>query len=225
MSRWFILRTSGGRTLPLAAALRDAGHEAWSPGRTLRRYVKAKTPSGLRLIETQAAILPTFVFAREDGFAAIADLAVQDHSLLPGFSVFRQDGRVPLVGDGEVAGLRDEEARAAAVIKALHDAESRAEAERIRIAAIKSAAARRRAERELEMGRRRELSARRAAIAPNTPVEVIEHPAMVGWRGVFERADGPYAHVLFGNRSWKIKGWRVMPAALNDNPAPRGVAA
>ncbi len=225
MTRWVILRTSAGRTLGLADSLIALGCDVWTPRRTLRRSVKAKTVSGIRLIEIEVAILPTFVFAANLHFETIAGIAMQESSPHPNFSIFRSDGRVPLVGDGEIAGLRAAEARDAAFIQGLRDAETHAEAERIRIAAIKSDAARRRAERALERDHRNALRARGWAVEPGAAVEVIETPALVGVRGVFERADGPYAHVRFGAHSWKIEGWRVLPAALNDNTASRGVAA
>ena len=223
--RWIILRTSAGRTLSLASSLLAVGYEVWTPRRTLRRSVKAKTLSGTRLIEIEIAILPTFVFAPEDDLAALADLAMHEASPHPAFSVFCTADRVPLVGDAEIAGLRAEEAREAAIIQTIRDAETHAEAERFRIAAIKSDAARRRAERALERDHRNALRMRGWAVEPGAAVEVIETPALVGVRGVFERADGPYAHVRFGAHSWKIEGWRVLPAALNDNTASRGVAA
>jgi hypothetical protein len=225
VTRWLILRTSAGRTLALAASLGAAGHGVWTPKRTLRRSLKAKTVSGTRLIEIEVAILPTFVFASEHDLEALAELAIGEGRSHPAFSVFRTDGRIPIVGDGEIAGLRAEEAREAATIQAIRDAETYAEAERIRISAIKSDAARRRAERALERDRRHALRSQTCSVEPGAAVEVIDTPALVGVRGVFERADGPYAHVRFGAHSWKIEGWRVLPAALNDNKASRGVAA
>ena len=225
MTRWCILRTGGGRTLPLMRSLRAAGFDVWTPARTLRRNIRAKTLSGTRQIETEVPILPTFVFAREQDLVALADTAAREPSPHPAFSLFRHAGRVPLVSDGSVAGLRAEEAREAATTQALRDAETYAEAERIRIAAIKSEAARRRAEKELERGRRNSLRAQRCQLTPGTEVEVMEMPALVGVTGVVERADGPFAHVRFGLHSWKVDGWRVLPATLHDHTALRSRAA
>ncbi len=185
----------------------------------------AKTPTGTRLIETDVAILPTFVFAPAAHLDPLLGLAAQRVGPHPSFSVFHHGGRVPLISDRSIDGLRAEEAEQAALIAAMHMAESRAEADRIRIAAIKSAASRRRAERELERDRRNELRRAPIALSDGAEVEVIDMPALVGVRGVFERADGPYAHVRFGNRSWKIEGWRICPAAINDNSALRSTAA
>lgn len=215
VSRWFILRTSGGQTLALAASLCAAGFDVWTPARTLRRYMPARTPSGKRLIETDVPILPTFVFARETVLEALAAATTQEPSPYPAFSVFRHGGRVPIVADVEIAGLRAEEAREAATIKAMREAESHAEAERIRIAAIKSEAVRRRAERELEQRQRAALRNQGCCVEPGALVEVMDAPALVGVAGVVERIEGPYAHVRFGTRSWKIEGWRVMPSTLS----------
>lgn len=225
MSRWFILRTSGGRTLALAASLRAAGFDVWTPARTLRRNVRAKTPNGTRLIETEAPILPTFVFARNDDLVALVEAAGQAHSPHPPFSIFRHAGRVPLLGDASVAGLREEEAREAATIAAMRAAESHAEAERIRIAAIKSEAARRRAEKELERSKRDALRSQRRDLKPGASVEVTDMPALVGVKGIVEAVGDGFAHVVFGNRSWKIDGWRLIPATSDDNSAPRSLAA
>lgn len=217
MSRWIILRTAGGSTLPLCKSLNEARIVAWTPQRTLRRYVRANTPSGKRAVESEIPILPTFVFAGEryqDDLVTIASLERSEH---PTFSVFNVDGRVPHIHEAEITGLRAEEADAAATINAMHAAESHAAAEKIRIAAIKSASARRRAEQELDRDRRAALRRAPIALKDGAEVEVTDMPALVGIRGVFERASGPYAHVRFGTRSWKIEGWRVLPAALNDN--------
>ncbi len=225
MNRWVILRTSGGHTLALSRSLNSAGLEAWTPERTLRKYVRANTPSGNRAIESQIPILPTFVFAQERFLADLINAAKAERSPHPAFSVFIVDGRVPQIHEAEITGLRAEETEAAATIKAMHDAESHAAAEKIRIAAIKSAAARRRAEQQLERDRRASLRRAPIELKDGAEVEVSDMPALVGIRGVFERANGPYAHVRFGNRSWKIEGWRVLPASLNDNTALRSTAA
>lgn len=235
MSRWFILRTSGGQTLALAASLRSCDIDAWTPARTLRRYMPAKTPSGKRLVEIDAPILPTFVFMRaaDDELVRAAQLmeierlAIADPSPHPRFSIFRYTDRhgrklAPFVGDREVLGLQEEEEAQAALIKAMRDAESRAEAEAIRRAAMKSASARRRAEQALERQERARLRSHQPTIKPGTPVEVTGAPAFVGVVGIMEGTDGHYARVLFGNHSFKIEGWQVMPSV---DQAPEGIAA
>lgn len=211
MSRWCILRTSGGQTLPLARSLRASGFDVWTPARTIRKTVRARTPSGSRHLEVELPILPTFVFARERELAMLADAAAQLVSRHPAFSIFRHGGRIPLVSDGDVAGLRAEEERAAATIQAMRDAETHAEAEKIRIAAMKSEAARRRATKEMERAYLATLRARPIALVPGASVRVAEMPALAGVAGVIESTDKSFAMVRFGSQSWKIDGWRLSP--------------
>ncbi len=209
MTRWAILRTSGGQTLPLMRSLREAGFDVWSPAKPIRRTIRAKTPSGTRLIETEVPILPTFVFANDRDLAALGDIAALSISPHPQFSVFRYGGRIPIVGDSEVTGLREEEERMVAVIQAIRDAESYAEGEKIRIAAIKSEAARRRATKDLERQQRAALRSTSKTFEPGTEVEVSEMPSLAGVAGVVETSDGAHAWVRFGTHSWKIEGWRL----------------
>lgn len=213
MSRWFILRTSGGQTLPLMKSLRDAGFDVWSPARTIRRLMFRGTASQ-RSTELDVPILPTFVFAREAHIEELAIAAARTISPHPAFSIFRHGDRVPLVSDGDVAGLQEEEARATETIQAIRAAETHAEAEKIRIAAIKSEAARRRATKELERARLAELRSSNRSFAPGTHVDVLEAPAFAGVAGVVEASDGSVARVRFGALSWKIDAWRLTPSTL-----------
>ena len=224
MTRWAILRTSGGQTLPLMRSLREAGFDVWSPAKPIRRTLRAKTPSGTRLIETEVPILPTFVFASDRDLAALGDIAALSISPHPAFSVFRYGGRVPIVGDAEVRGLREEEARVVALHQAIRDAESYAEGEKIRIVAIKSEAARRRATKDLERQQRAALRSTRKTFEPGTEVAVSEMPALAGVAGVVETSDGAHAWVRFGLHSWKIEGWRVSPS-VSTTLAASGLAA
>lgn len=239
MTRWVILRTSGGQTLPLMRSLRKGGFDVWSPAKPIRRVINAKTPTGTRLIDTEVPILPTFVFASEVELPKLGDIVEDTTSgrgcLHPAFSIFRYGGRIPIIGDAEVKGLREEEARTIAVLQAIRDAESYAEAEAIRIAAMRSEAARRRATKELERQQRAAikeaeatqraiLRSQRITFEPGTVVEVAEMDAMVGVAGVVEASDGAHAWVRFGSCSWKIEGWRVSPSD-SDTSAALGLAA
>lgn len=224
MTRWAILRTSGGQTLPLMRSLCEAGFDVWSPAKPIRRTIRAKTPTGTRLIDTEVPILPTFLFADERHLSALSDIAALSVSPHPAFSLFRYGGRIPIVGDAEVKGLREEEARTVAVLQAMRAAESHAEAEKIRIAAMQSETARRRATKELEQAQRAALRSTRRTFEPGTAVEVAEMPAMVGVAGVVEASDGVHAWVRFGSHSWKIEGWRVS-LADSDTSAVSGLAA
>lgn len=219
MTRWCILRMSGGQTLPLARSLRSAGFDVWTPARTIRRTVRAKTISGTRQLEIEVAILPTFVFASERDLGLLADAAAQSISPHPAFSIFRQRGLIPLVGDAEIAGLRGEEERAAATMQAMRAAETRDEAERIRIASIKSEAARRRATREMERAHLVELRAQKRTFDPGSKVKVAEMPALRGVTGIVESSDGAFAAVRLGTQSWKIEGWRLSPYDLEQDAA------
>lgn len=210
MSRWIILRTSGGQTLPLMRSLREAGFDAWTPARTIRRVLQRGRP-GERRFEIDVPILPTFVFAQEAQVALLADAAAEPSCRHPAFSLFRHGGRIPLIGDAEIVGLRGEEDRANATMQAIRDAETHQAAEVIRIAAMKSEAARRRAMKEMERAKLAELRAQRVTLAPGTAVDVAEMPALAGVTGVVESIDGSFAQVRFGTLSWKIEGWRLSP--------------
>ncbi|WP_271300653.1 transcription termination/antitermination protein NusG [Sphingomonas sp. CV7422] len=112
--RWCILRTSGGRTLPLAKSLASAGFDVWTPVQTLtKRRGRAR-----ERIAYDAPIMPTFVFARADQLPSLARIASQPFSSHPSFSIFRHLGRVPLISDGEVAEARrvEERGRRAALV-------------------------------------------------------------------------------------------------------------
>lgn len=106
--RWCILRTSPGRTLGLLAALSAAGFDAWTPRQTQSR----RRPRSKVTVELEVPIAPTFVFVRA---AHVRDLAAAEAALVnpfPAFSIFRHGGRIPLIADGEVDGLRQAEDRA-----------------------------------------------------------------------------------------------------------------
>jgi hypothetical protein len=223
VSRWIILRTSGGQTLPLMRSLREAGLDAWSPARTIRRVLYAGRRAE-RQDEIDVPILPTFVFARETQMELLAELAGAQSTAHPPFSLFRHRGRAPMIADGEIAGLREEEERAGLTMQAMRDAETFEEAEKIRIAAMKTEAARRRATKEMERAKLAKLRATPVSIAPGTVVDVAEAPAFAGVTGVVEAINGSSAVVRFGTYSWKIDGWRLSPAASHDT-AFRGLAA
>lgn len=106
---WCILRTSGGRTLPLARSLAKAGFDVWTPMRKVRRRV----PRSNARREIEAPITPTFVFARAFQLPELARVLALPVTPHPGFSIFRHAGRIPLIADREIASLRVEEEREA----------------------------------------------------------------------------------------------------------------
>jgi hypothetical protein len=208
--RWCILRTSGPRTLALARSLAAAGFEAWTPQRTTRRVLR-KGRKGERRVQVDAPILPTFVFARADRLSDLAFAAVDPSGSYPPFSIFRHGGRVPLVGGAEVAGLREEESRAQVAWQAQQDAETREEAQRIRIAALNT-----------ERARRKAMRAERRSFTPGERVDVAEMPALAGMSGVIVRGDGTSALVAFGGSlEMTIEAWRLHPTDVQS----RNIAA
>ncbi len=212
MSRWFILRTSGGQTLPLMRSLCDAGFDVWTPAKVLRRTIRAKTLAGTRTIEVDAPILPTFLFANEAHLVALTGEASAPASPHPAFSVFHRSGKAPIIGGAQITGLQAEEAREQAAIAAIRDAETYQEAQRLRMINAKTEAARRRAARAIELTQLRQLRGKPMTFAAGAEVNVTNMPAMDGLTGIVEAITGTSAMVQFGNRSWKIEGWRLLPA-------------
>lgn len=111
MSRdlWFILRMAGPRTLAVADSLKDAGFDAWTPiGSSSKR--KPRKPG----VEAKPVpVMPTYVFARDHHLHDLLAVAALPSMLTPhpSFSVFRWDGRIPLIADRSLDYLRRGEAR------------------------------------------------------------------------------------------------------------------
>lgn len=105
---WIILRCAGRSTLKLADSLAADGFEVWTPTETQR----ARGRRGKECVP----IMPTFVFARvtdpKRQIRDFAELAEDPQSSRPAFSLFRYYDRTPVIGDAELAGLRDAETRA-----------------------------------------------------------------------------------------------------------------
>lgn len=104
---WCILRTSGPRTLPLTRSLSASGFEVWTPVQTGTR----RKPRRQVIAEFEAPIVPTFVFARADRVTDLLGVAASPVNPHPPFSVFHHRGRVPLIADCEIEGLRRYEQR------------------------------------------------------------------------------------------------------------------
>ncbi len=227
---WCILRASGAATLRLAASLTDAGIEAWSPKRTIRRPAPGQRRALVlgrtrKMHEIDKPILATFVFADAGRLTELAALSVQPFGPHPDFSIFQLGNRVPLLSASSIDGLRAAEEEATAAVQAQRDAETRAAAEVIRIEAMKSDAARRRAFQEAERQRREALAEARRTIAPGTQVVVDEHPAFAGVEVVTVSCVGPHTWVQLGSHTWKIETWRLTPAALHSRQPHTGAAA
>lgn len=106
---WVILRTAGPRTIGLAASLSAASIEAWTPVETVKR----RRPGGRSgKIERPAPITPTIVFARASSLGDLLRITRAPTSPHPRFSLFRHDGRFPVVADREIERLRQAERKA-----------------------------------------------------------------------------------------------------------------
>ena len=217
---WCILRTSGARTLALAASLNDAGLEAWTPLRTFKRLRSGKSSriDGKRItVEVDAPILPSFVFARIAHLLDLEHASRDPRSRHPAFSVFHHAGRIPVIADRDVAGLQEAERAAAASIRDQREAETREEADRIRIAALKTERARMRAMKAAEAEQRKMLRAERRNFADGERVMVDDMPALMGMSGAVVSSDGRSAMVCFGGLlTMKIEAWQLSRDSVQD---------
>lgn len=83
---WCVLRMSGPSTLPVAAALVEAGFDAWTPAEAKTVCVGPKRKE----VERRFPLLPSFVFARYD---RIHDLAAFVRSPQRVFNVWDREQR------------------------------------------------------------------------------------------------------------------------------------
>ncbi|MFZ3484263.1 transcription termination/antitermination protein NusG [Sphingomonas sp. 3-13AW] len=105
---WCILRTHGGRTMPLARSLADAGILAWTPVEHVRRRIPRSKEKEREF--RSVPYLPTYVFAPAADLGELRRLEVATESGHPAFSIFRHCGASVLVSEAEVASLRQREA-------------------------------------------------------------------------------------------------------------------
>jgi len=201
-SAWCILRCAGARTLKVAASLQAAGFEVWTPvAMQPRRPFRGVVPAGERAVP----ILPTFAFARAsrlvDLLAAASDPTRTD---LP-FSVFHQGERVPLIGERQMAALRQAEADAAE--------EARRRTEIARVAADR---AERAAMLRTEAARRKALRAERRAFEVGSAVTVTGMPAVAGLTGTIVESRGNAARIHFGGLfTATVEAWQVLPVSVS----------
>jgi hypothetical protein len=106
--RWVILRTGGSRTLPLAESLADAGYTVWTP----RHVQTRRIPRSRAHREQDAALLPTFVFAREEHLSDLMAMASSPSRRHPQFSLFHYMDAIPVITDSALGALRSAEERA-----------------------------------------------------------------------------------------------------------------
>lgn len=128
VAEWCILRTSSSLTLRLAAALRDAGYQAWTPTEiTTRRVSRSR-----KRVEHPTAITPSFVFVAHSSLTELIALArapSQTHLVwdrherrmvqrgFPHFTVFRSMGSYPRIADASLNPLRLIERRRKPTVK------------------------------------------------------------------------------------------------------------
>lgn len=217
---WCILRTSGGRTVPLARSLAGAGFEVWTPVRTIRRPAPGqgrRLVMGQRrkLIDVDLAILPGFVFARADQLHDLVRAAGAELSPHPSFSVFHQAGRVPLVRDASITGLRAAEEDARELRRAEVEAETREEARRARADRMRT-----------ESNRRKMLRRVTKDLPSATEVMVEGMSAFDGLIGIVVEGRGATAVVEFGGSlRIEIEAWQLTPTLLQNGNTQQGVAA
>ena len=203
---WCLLRTSGGKTLRLTDWLVSAGYDAWTPRRTFKRPKPGKCEmiDGRKpMIEIDAPILPTFLFVRARHLVELAAIASDPASQHPGFSIYTHAGRAPEIADSAVAGLRQAEAEATALIEQLRAAEDREERRRIRARAATT-----------ERERLKVLRSERRDFDIGEPVTIDGMAAFAGMIGVVETSDGHSVLVqlgLFGRAfAVKVEAWQVV---------------
>jgi transcription antitermination factor NusG len=107
---WCIVRTNSRHTLTLAKSLSEAGVEAWTPQRTVKR----RLPRGRRLVasgyrEHDEPLVPSFVFVRACHLPDLVRELSLPSSAHARFAIFRLGDRVPIVGELEIERLRRSE--------------------------------------------------------------------------------------------------------------------
>ena len=121
-NRWCILRTAGSNTLSVARSLDESGFSVWTPVETQRR----RAPRSKDVREVVMPLLPGMLFADASRLHELLTLSrspaltskrwnsetkrMETHGC-PHFSLFRYDGRFPVVADRQLDALRQAERR------------------------------------------------------------------------------------------------------------------
>jgi hypothetical protein len=217
---WCILWTSAARTLPLAASLGEAGLEAWTPTRIVKRPApghRRRLHMGQRpvFVEVPVPILPGFVFLRARHLDDALRIIATPFNTHPAFDVLRLGERIPEVGDGQVAGLREAEADALAAIEAVRDAETREQERQARAERLGT-----------ERAKRKALRQERKALERDAKVTVDNMPALAGMVGRIVESCGTSATIHFGGSlTMKVEAWQIRPIAVKGGPtSPRSAA-
>lgn len=209
--RWCILRTAPPRTLALAASLKAAGFEVWTPTAVKRAKLLIKRDSSAPAKpprEYSVPILATFVFARPADVPTLLAIAADPLSQYPRFSIYQIAGRIPVVSDRELVGLHDAEDDAAAAIAAIREGENREHRRQERAMAMRT-----------ERARRKALRATGVAVARDTEVTIHNHPAFAGMTAVVVSSTDREAEVSFGNGfRWKVETWLLRTDRVQAAP-------
>lgn len=122
---WCILRCKGQATLRLAESLYGDGYEAWTPKETRR----SRIPRMNVRREIVLPLLPSYVFAKANRLVDLLELAsapfkpcrgFQSDASHAGFSVMHCFGKLPLIADRDLDGLRTLETKLTPRKKADH---------------------------------------------------------------------------------------------------------
>lgn len=219
-NEWCILRVASARTLKLVETLTAAGINAWSPRRTIkreapgnRRRVALKQPKVM--MEIDLPIIPGFVFACADNLDDIIRAGAVVYGPHPAFSLLQVGDRVPVVGERQIAGLRDAEANAAAAIAGERDAEGREQERRARAVRLGT-----------ERARRKALRQEIRTLAAGEQVTVDDMPALAGIVGTVVKGWGTGALINFGGSlTMQVEAWRVRPSGVQSENTPQRDAA
>lgn len=104
---WIILRCLGKSTVALVKSLEASGYlgQVWTP----TQKTKGRAGSSRSREEIDVAVLPSYVFCDADRVNDLIDEAADPTSNHPGFSLFRHNGRIAVVSDRSLDGLRIEQ--------------------------------------------------------------------------------------------------------------------
>jgi transcription antitermination factor NusG len=107
LGSWCVLRMASADTLRVFRSLVGAGFEVWTP---IERRTK-RMPRTRAEFDKEAALLPSYIFARVAHVTELASLSAVPNREHPPFSMFRYQGGIPLISDDQLDTLRAEEDR------------------------------------------------------------------------------------------------------------------
>ena len=115
LGAWFILRMANVDTVKVYRALLAYGIEAWTPiERKVRRTPRKRLP-----YDSEAALLPSYVFASAAQLDEVLKLSRRPNREIPQFSVLHHLNGVPLIDDCQLDALRGEEGRLGKIFERL----------------------------------------------------------------------------------------------------------